>query len=313
MNSRICDKCDCVAGCSKNPEPCPNLLAECIASGQVSAAQIERHRAAGELTSHFRICNSAMTASKAIAQTFTSGLPDFPGQKYGITFSPGGPGKLIDCLKCQECGWSVTNPKEAESSQKDAEIAALRAQLEAVGAGGVSGQLMGAQPGWKLVPTTMSKGMNYAVQDGADVLPARASRIWKMLLDAAPQSPTAQPATFTPSNDYCLGYNAAKKEMADILVSFEITAQPAEPYDQTSLGLCSVCGWKALIPGDCCLNCERDKTTQPQQSAVMPNFARYRDDDLFCEMERVPDGMWVMYDDVAAAWPKATNPTEGTT
>lgn len=31
----------------------------------------------------------------------------------------------------------------------------------------------------------------------------------------------------------------------------------AEPYDQTSLELCEVCGWKTLIPGDCCLNCER--------------------------------------------------------
>lgn len=29
------------------------------------------------------------------------------------------------------------------------------------------------------------------------------------------------------------------------------------PYDQTSLELCEVCGWKTLIPGDCCLNCAR--------------------------------------------------------
>ena len=27
--------------------------------------------------------------------------------------------------------------------------------------------------------------------------------------------------------------------------------------EQTSLELCEVCGWKTLIPGDCCLNCER--------------------------------------------------------
>jgi hypothetical protein len=27
--------------------------------------------------------------------------------------------------------------------------------------------------------------------------------------------------------------------------------------EQTSLELCNVCGWKTLIPGDCCLNCER--------------------------------------------------------
>ena len=27
--------------------------------------------------------------------------------------------------------------------------------------------------------------------------------------------------------------------------------------EQTSLELCNVCGWRTLIPGDCCLNCER--------------------------------------------------------
>ena len=30
-----------------------------------------------------------------------------------------------------------------------------------------------------------------------------------------------------------------------------------EPYDQTALELCDKCGWKALIPGDGCLNCAR--------------------------------------------------------
>ena len=40
-------------------------------------------------------------------------------------------------------------------------------------------------------------------------------------------------------------------------------AQPAqEPYDQTALELCNVCGWKTLIPDDCCLNCERAQPAQ---------------------------------------------------
>jgi hypothetical protein len=33
-------------------------------------------------------------------------------------------------------------------------------------------------------------------------------------------------------------------------------AEP-EPYDQQALELCEVCGWKTLIPGEGCLNCER--------------------------------------------------------
>ena len=32
-----------------------------------------------------------------------------------------------------------------------------------------------------------------------------------------------------------------------------------EQYDQTSLELCKECGWKALIPGDGCLVCARQK------------------------------------------------------
>ncbi len=37
-------------------------------------------------------------------------------------------------------------------------------------------------------------------------------------------------------------------------------AQPA--YDQTALELCDVCGWKTLIPGDVCLNCEHEAAAQ---------------------------------------------------
>jgi hypothetical protein len=44
----------------------------------------------------------------------------------------------------------------------------------------------------------------------------------------------------------------------------EALAQP-EPYDQTALEVCNVCGWKTLIPDDACLNCER---AQPEQEPV---------------------------------------------
>jgi hypothetical protein len=49
-----------------------------------------------------------MKPGKAIEQTFTSGASDFPGETEIITFSVGGPGKLIDVEKCKACGWSVT-------------------------------------------------------------------------------------------------------------------------------------------------------------------------------------------------------------
>ena len=54
-----------------------------------------------------RKCGSAMKPGKAIAATYT-GIPDFPGGEV-CTVSAGGQGKLIDCMKCIKCGWSVTH------------------------------------------------------------------------------------------------------------------------------------------------------------------------------------------------------------
>ena len=54
----------------------------------------------------------------------------------------------------------------------------------------------------------------------------------------------------------------ALKAYATAAILADRAAQPA--YDQTALELCITCGWKTLIPGDCCLNCERFKSiSQP--------------------------------------------------
>lgn len=65
-----------------------------------------------------RLCKQCFTPLKrglAIEQTLTSGMPDFPGDAAkgikGITLSPGGSGKLIDCMKCPDCGWSMTGAR----------------------------------------------------------------------------------------------------------------------------------------------------------------------------------------------------------
>lgn len=52
-------------------------------------------------------CAGLMSPGQAIQQTYT-GIPDFPGDPTPVTVSPGGPGKLVDCLKCVKCGHSVT-------------------------------------------------------------------------------------------------------------------------------------------------------------------------------------------------------------
>lgn len=61
------------------------------------------------MTCSCRKCGGVMVASRALAQTFVGGEPDFPGDTHSSTFSAGGPGELINCMKCEDCGWSVTN------------------------------------------------------------------------------------------------------------------------------------------------------------------------------------------------------------
>lgn len=51
-------------------------------------------------------CAGLMTKSKAIAQTWV-GSPEWAGDTI-YTMSPGGSGKLVDCLKCDQCGYSVS-------------------------------------------------------------------------------------------------------------------------------------------------------------------------------------------------------------
>lgn len=57
-----------------------------------------------------RKCNGEMKPSKALDNTLL-GFPDFLGDtgfEAGCTVSKSGPPKMIDCMKCAECGWSVT-------------------------------------------------------------------------------------------------------------------------------------------------------------------------------------------------------------
>lgn len=53
-------------------------------------------------------CGGDMKEGLAMQSTLVSGMPDFIGDKQGITLSEGGPGRLIPCLKCEECGYSIT-------------------------------------------------------------------------------------------------------------------------------------------------------------------------------------------------------------
>ncbi len=56
-------------------------------------------------------CGGEMIISDYIEQTLT-GVGDFHDNDEVVSLSPGGPGKLIKdgCLKCEDCGWSITSP-----------------------------------------------------------------------------------------------------------------------------------------------------------------------------------------------------------
>lgn len=60
-------------------------------------------------------------------------------------------------------------------------------------------------------------------------------------------------------------YKKLKPEMR-----MKVYTSPPTHYDQTALELCEACGWKTLIPGDCCLNCERGKVEQEPVAAPEP-------------------------------------------
>lgn len=51
-------------------------------------------------------CGGDMKPGKAIQQTW-GGTPEWEGDTI-YTMSPEGPGVLVDCLKCEKCGRSIT-------------------------------------------------------------------------------------------------------------------------------------------------------------------------------------------------------------
>ena len=70
-------------------------------------------------------CEVEMILGKALVDIL-SGIPDFIGDDFICTVSPSGEAKLVDCLKCPNCGHSVTTTK---INDKDKEIEKLRNQI----------------------------------------------------------------------------------------------------------------------------------------------------------------------------------------
>ena len=72
---------------------------------------------------------------------------------------------------------------------------------------------------------------------------------------------------------------------------------PAPPthYDQTALERCEVCGWEKLIPGDCCLNCERGKVEQEPVPAPQREWQGLTKDEINdCAGAEIYSSTWAM-------------------
>jgi hypothetical protein len=72
----------------------------------------------------------------------------------------------------------------------------------------------------------------------------------------------AEPLTDEQIQDLLKKGNPTDEEMRLVRLGYS-----AQPYDQTALELCESCGWKTLIPGEGCLNCERQP--QPDDTALI--------------------------------------------
>ena len=49
-------------------------------------------------------CGGKLKEGQALLDIMT-GTPDFPGDDYVCTVSPSGKAKLVDCWKCETCGY----------------------------------------------------------------------------------------------------------------------------------------------------------------------------------------------------------------
>lgn len=63
---------------------------------------IDKHTA-----NNCRKCNGEMKPSKGLIDNM-GGIEDFPESNEVCTVSANGTAELVDCMKCCECGWSVT-------------------------------------------------------------------------------------------------------------------------------------------------------------------------------------------------------------
>lgn len=65
------------------------------------------------MTAPCKRCGNSMRPGQALEQTWKPGVDARLGQTAGATMIAGGPGRLVACMKCAACGYSVTATRPA--------------------------------------------------------------------------------------------------------------------------------------------------------------------------------------------------------
>ena len=101
------------------------------------------------------------------------------------------------------------------------------------------------------------------VPDAGNMVPAG----WKLV----PVEPTIrQMAAMGPAIRACYNMDGVSGSVVDVYrAMLDAAPQSPEHYDQQALDLCPTCGWKTLIPGDCCLHCARQKPQVEQEPVAL--------------------------------------------
>jgi len=113
---------------------------------------------------------------------------------------------------------------------------------------------------------------------------------------------------------------ALHNETLDLVMELEKQLNEVAAYDQQALELCEVCGWKAIIPGEPCLVCERNARMLKHVEAIPPGYQLVETDLLKMASESlgsfVSDHGWSQQDmdvmdsiDAVIAAPKGVNST----
>ena len=143
--------------------------------------------------------------------------------------------EVMDAMDDMATDSRLLDMKQSRVHGFDAARDALRAAMEQPDAGPTAT----APEGWKLVPVEPKISMKQAALN--------ASRRW------------AECDAPLPRTQELWVSEVCWKAM------IEAAPQPPKHYDQQALDLCLTCGWKTMIPGDCCLNCARQQPPVVEQ------------------------------------------------